>query len=515
MFDQVKTFAKTKCSSFVQGLTDVRLLSLQSNTKQVSGVNNIPRTEQSYSFGHIPVTSPNIVPNDKVRNGFSGNVNESVDIAPSPVSEVTPNPILVVPSSNLPMLQPTVSTKTFTQVSVISPPVTCTSPIVNSLTHPSVQCAMPLPYVKLSSCQSVSPKEVNCAFVWSSHVPLPTVTKMLNTYENKPLVSNQTTTKTTCSESVYDVRSSCSVTTSHKRDPKMWCIFCSTPDHASHDCRMYNTSEGFWSHVHGDRLCKNCLRPYHKAEKCYNRSVCKIGGCLRKDKHSPVLCRLRYSGPTKFSNRQRFVPKLMSLSLPPIHWLSRNHYIFKNDHFHHKASKTSQKSPSKFSQGTQTHVDDQSSQQAASKTGCVSVSTQTVPSCYLQQQEPCKSQEATFCSVPPDHANVSVPNVSCNTMEQPDLTLPIASGVSHFPVTSLPTASSVQTITSSNTNQLDQTFVSFCEQYAAEISKLSERQINDLRVQMPHEHLNFLREKLPSIENTHPDMYQQICKIIL
>ena len=77
-------------------------------------------------------------------------------------------------------------------------------------------------------------------------------------------------------------------------NPKLFCVICSTGNHHSHECRRYKSSKEFWEKVLQDRRCKNCLRFYHRSDRCFNKSFCNIVGCNRRDKHSPVLCFVRY-----------------------------------------------------------------------------------------------------------------------------------------------------------------------------------------------------------------------------
>ena len=77
-------------------------------------------------------------------------------------------------------------------------------------------------------------------------------------------------------------------------NPLLFCIFCEVADHFSHECEIFKTSQLFWKKILDDRRCKNCLRLYHRSDKCYNHSFCNVFNCRRKDKHSPVICGLRY-----------------------------------------------------------------------------------------------------------------------------------------------------------------------------------------------------------------------------
>ena len=77
-------------------------------------------------------------------------------------------------------------------------------------------------------------------------------------------------------------------------NPLLFCLFCFTGNHTSHQCWKFKSSELFWKKILEERRCKNCLRLYHQSNKCYNKNMCNIVGCSRVDKHSTVLCRLRY-----------------------------------------------------------------------------------------------------------------------------------------------------------------------------------------------------------------------------
>ena len=78
-------------------------------------------------------------------------------------------------------------------------------------------------------------------------------------------------------------------------NPCLFCIFCYTADHVSHECTRFKSSKEFWMRVLADRRCKNCLRLYHRSETCYNQSFCHISNCKCRDKHSVVLCQRRYA----------------------------------------------------------------------------------------------------------------------------------------------------------------------------------------------------------------------------
>ena len=73
------------------------------------------------------------------------------------------------------------------------------------------------------------------------------------------------------------------------------CPICETDSHHHSQCKKYENRDEFWNHIMKNRLCANCLRPGHKWMQCFKEHSCKLGGCLRLDKHAPVLCRKYYS----------------------------------------------------------------------------------------------------------------------------------------------------------------------------------------------------------------------------
>ena len=77
-------------------------------------------------------------------------------------------------------------------------------------------------------------------------------------------------------------------------NPRWFCVFCTSSKHSSVQCHRYQDSNKFWQRVLVDRRCRNCLRLFHRADKCYNESLCHLKGCKRQDKHNPVLCHHRY-----------------------------------------------------------------------------------------------------------------------------------------------------------------------------------------------------------------------------
>ena len=87
-------------------------------------------------------------------------------------------------------------------------------------------------------------------------------------------------------------------------NPKYKCIYCNEK-HSSHFCKKYSRNEAFYDILVKERRCKNCLRQFHTSEKCFDSSICKLPGCLRKDKHSPSVCRHRFPKrvfPNPYSN---------------------------------------------------------------------------------------------------------------------------------------------------------------------------------------------------------------------
>ena len=77
-------------------------------------------------------------------------------------------------------------------------------------------------------------------------------------------------------------------------NPKYQCVFCSSRKHSSHLCRRYNSNEKFYHQVVNEKRCKNCLRQFHRSDRCLDDSFCAIKSCNRKDKHSPCVCRKRF-----------------------------------------------------------------------------------------------------------------------------------------------------------------------------------------------------------------------------
>ena len=85
-------------------------------------------------------------------------------------------------------------------------------------------------------------------------------------------------------------------------NPRWFCIFCASGSHSSVQCQRYQSSYEFWQKVLVDRRCRNCLRLFHRADKCYNESLCCLKRCKRQDKHNPVLCHLRFKNQFWYNN---------------------------------------------------------------------------------------------------------------------------------------------------------------------------------------------------------------------
>ena len=77
-------------------------------------------------------------------------------------------------------------------------------------------------------------------------------------------------------------------------NPKYNCVFCASKKHSSHLCRKYTKNELFYHVVVKEYRCKNCLRQFHRSDRCFEDSYCVLEGCHRKDKHSPTVCRRRF-----------------------------------------------------------------------------------------------------------------------------------------------------------------------------------------------------------------------------
>ena len=71
------------------------------------------------------------------------------------------------------------------------------------------------------------------------------------------------------------------------------CPICETDSHHHSKCKKYQNRDEFWCHIKKNRLCANCLRPGHVWKECFKEHSCQLG-CLRLDKHAPVLCRKFY-----------------------------------------------------------------------------------------------------------------------------------------------------------------------------------------------------------------------------
>ena len=144
-------------------------------------------------------------------------------------------------------------------------------------------------------------------------------------------------------------------------------------------------------------------------------------GCSRTDKHSPVLCRRRYSRlnfpprsfPAHNFSQHRFPSKLLSernsnlhspgkanLPSPCKFSLSKGQQKFIPESHSTWHSESFRYSQNKFSQGTQTDVDKGSQETLIAQN---SVSTQTVLTDYSHNQRPCETQEVSLY-YSPEHA---------------------------------------------------------------------------------------------------------------
>ena len=101
-------------------------------------------------------------------------------------------------------------------------------------------------------------------------------------------------------------------------NPFLYCVFCHTRNHSSHKCNKFNTNTKFWEKILEERRCKNCLRLFHRSNQCYDRTFCNLVGCRRIDKHSEVLCKIRYSKNYHLNAEKRYFGNHSSwFTLPP------------------------------------------------------------------------------------------------------------------------------------------------------------------------------------------------------
>ena len=110
-------------------------------------------------------------------------------------------------------------------------------------------------------------------------------------------------------------------------NPRFFCIFCHTANHSSIECQKYASSNEFWQQLLTERRCKNCLRLYHRSDKCFDRSFCYHSTCRRQDKHSPILCHTHYRKikyPVCGNNRIRMFPNIRSAA-PPQFFVKRSY----------------------------------------------------------------------------------------------------------------------------------------------------------------------------------------------
>ena len=100
-------------------------------------------------------------------------------------------------------------------------------------------------------------------------------------------------------------------------DPMKNCVFCNHQQHSSHNCQKYSSNEDFYNMVIKKRLCRNCLRPHHHAETCFDSTFCNTPNCPREDKHSKVICRNTYSKNLYAAFEQNFSLNLQYLDKTP------------------------------------------------------------------------------------------------------------------------------------------------------------------------------------------------------
>ena len=209
-------------------------------------------------------------------------------------------------------------------------------------------------------------------------------------------------------------------TPSIQPNPKLYCIFCNTASHHSHQCNKYKNSQQFWQAVLETRRCKNCLRLFHRSNKCFNQSFCHLMGCRRQDKHSPVLCRMNY---IKY-HLDDGVPHSWSIGRCNINsvpnFFNRRHYVSRK--FNHSSSVSFNKV---CAHSENAHVQTDIIHQASCKSNVspcdkISISTQT---------DPCE-ELTSICTQTSQTENISV-TVSCQTALQ----IPPSTNIfNYFPV---------------------------------------------------------------------------------
>ena len=166
-------------------------------------------------------------------------------------------------------------------------------------------------------------------------------------------------------------------------NPEFHCVFCNTKRHSSHSCRKFRSNEEFYHEVVKQRRCKNCLRQFHRSDYCFNDSFCTLPHCHRKDKHSPSVCRKRFSNKNDKSHRPSIWSELYKKhfsnkndeSRRPSIWseLYKQNYSNKNNDESSRPSVWSElykKNVTRFRKNPQLSI-----QQKSSSTQCLTVST--------------------------------------------------------------------------------------------------------------------------------------------
>ena len=148
---------------------------------------------------------------------------------------------------------------------------------------------------------------------------------MLNCNEAKMIQPPQSTDNRSNVRSSYELGQPIYI----QPNPCLFCIYCESANHSTHECERFNNSMKYWERISLDRRCKNCLRLYHRSNKCYDRSFCFLNTCKRYDKHSPTLCHARYVkyhnsyGHNYFKENSRF----RGISTHQKFWPSKMNYI--------------------------------------------------------------------------------------------------------------------------------------------------------------------------------------------
>ena len=390
MFKKVKEYAELQSHKVKNNLTSSVLnvmmgITNNSNLKAISSVYD-EQNQTIKSPGSITISS----------SMYSLQVSSPQNSNSMPVLQPM-SPVSVVQSS-------VDSTSFATSPSVTTYSMPCNTSLLMKYTNTQPVCTV----VSLSEAMTTtssrhgnitSPCLSTSSFTGSSESNL--ISPIPQLIDDTPIASNGSSAKTSGSSTSCSDRSNSSLSCSPRPlnindcgtvDPRLFCIFCNNQNHGSHACQKYNVSDKFWSHVFKDRLCKNCLRPYHRAEACYNRNFCQVPNCSRVDKHSPVLCRKRYSSSrlnynpksefqSQFQCSQRLPQAQSPRSMLSSHSSERSLNTSSNSPWHHFSHKYATQSPS-FNNSTkfrfsQNHSSSDRPQRSA-KVDWFSQGTQTV-----------------------------------------------------------------------------------------------------------------------------------------